>query len=56
MRVVLLLSLVAGAGCAGGTPGPLVWREDVPAAIREAVSVNRPLLVISIVGDFRKRC
>lgn len=52
----MLLSLVAGAGCAGACPRPLAWQEDLTSAIREASVTNRPLLVLSIVGDFRKRC
>jgi hypothetical protein len=56
MRIVLLLSLVAGAGCAGAGSGPLHWREDLSQALREAGAENRPLLVLSIVGDLRKRC
>ena len=56
MRIALLLPLLAGMGCVGAGVGPPAWREDLPAAIREAEAANRPLLVLSIVGDLRKRC
>jgi len=41
-------------GCAAVSP--LHWREDLPSAVREAGIANRPILVVSIVGDLRKRC
>jgi hypothetical protein len=43
-------------GCAAAAPGPIEWRDDLPSAMREAAAAQRPLLVVSIVGDLRKRC
>lgn len=53
MRIALLLSLVAGVGCAVPAGD---WRTDVTGALNEAAATNRPLLVLSIVGDLRQRC
>ncbi len=56
MRLALMLPLLAGLGCAAAAPAPLSWSDDLPAARREAEATGRPLLVVSIVGDLRKRC
>ena len=53
LRLALLLPLAAGLGCAADSAR---WREDLPGAIREAGASGKPLLVVSIVGDLRKRC
>lgn len=51
MRVILFVPLLAGLGCAGRR-----WHDDLAAARAEARRSGRPLLVVSIVGDLRKRC
>ena len=56
MRLAMLLPLVAGLGCAAAAGRPLEWHDDLAAAQREATASGRPLVVISIVGDLRKRC
>jgi len=56
VRLALLIPLVAGWGCAAAAPGPLAWHDDLPSAMWDAGAANRPLLVVSIVGDLRKRC
>lgn len=53
MRIALLLPLAAGVGCA--VPAS-EWQPDVNGALDEAATTNRPLIVLSIVGDLRKRC
>jgi len=53
---MLIVPLLAGLGCAAAATGPLPWRDDLPSAVSEAVAAQRPLLVVSIVGDLRKRC
>jgi hypothetical protein len=55
LRLVLLLPLVAGLRCAA-EPAPLRCWDDVAAAASEAAVARKPLLVVSIVGDLRKRC
>jgi len=54
--MILMLPLVAGLSCAKAAEDPLLWRDDLAAAAREAAATQRPLLVVSIVGDLRKRC
>ena len=56
MRIMLLLPLLAGLGCGEGPDDALRWHDDLKAAIREAATTNRPLMVVSLVGDLRKRC
>jgi hypothetical protein len=51
-----LIPLVAGLGCAAAAPRDIPWRNDVAAARIEASGCGRPLLVVSLVGDLRKRC
>ena len=56
MRLALWIPLVAGLGCGAVEPAPLRWQDDLRSAVREAGAAGRPLLVVSIVGDLRKRC
>ena len=56
MRLAWLLPLAAGLGCAASSPEALGWREHLPSALREAESLSRPLLVVSVLGDLRGRC
>jgi len=51
-----LLPLVAGLGCAAAAPRDLAWFGDLAAAEAAASASERPLLVVSLVGDLRKRC
>jgi hypothetical protein len=51
-----MIPLLAGLGCAATPPASLSWRDDLASARREAEATGRPLLVVSIVGDLRKRC
>jgi len=57
LRIVLLLPLFAGLRCAAEpeTASLLCW-DDLAAATSEARAAGKPLLVVSIVGDLRKRC
>jgi len=55
LRIVLLLPLLAGLRC-GGEPPAIRWWDDLTAAATEARAAGKPLLVVSIVGDLRKRC
>jgi hypothetical protein len=51
-----LLPLVAGLGCAAAAPRDLAWFDDLATAGVAASGSSRPLLVVSLVGDLRKRC
>ena len=66
---MLLLVLLAWQAGLWQNPGPLVptnrnqanevasvWQKSLDAALIEARESNRPLLVISIVGNLGKRC
>ena len=37
-------------------PPSAEWRTDLTAALAEARRDNRPLLVVSILGDLKRRC
>ncbi len=38
------------------TASDTVWHTDLATAMSEAKRLDRPLLVVSILGDLRKRC
>ena len=56
MRVALLVPLVAGLGCAGAGLSIPTWHDTLTGAIHESTVTGKPLLVLSLVGDLRKRC
>ena len=62
MKRILFISVLV-VGCTARAPeapapGPPVFAplEDVAAAKQQAAAQNKPLLVLNVLGDYKKHC
>jgi hypothetical protein len=63
MKRYFLLAVLLSVGCAARepvntVPAAAVFRpiEDVALAKRQAAAQNKPLVVLSVLGDYKKHC